>query len=408
MILFREKKFLLMACLLTLLCFMLAAFVGVRRVEMAYELTKHGFDRAVVIAPGVKKNRILTAVEAARSQINTVSMLDGPLAVVSRDGALKLSAMPEIESMMAITKSDKKLSVDDGLTSDVTIFNVPTQFITQFHLGDPLLLGGETYVPSKAFQQKLANGTSSRRATLGISDSVASLINAGDQKVDLSNYKLAVVLSAQAFDLPGGSTAFDYTLFATGEPAKIEVPNTTMSVKVWLVAKVKGGVDSTATFQKLADIVEMDAGANGERNLVLLPMTQFLSKQLSVAYLDIWATRLLQGVFAVSTLLLLMLVLTRQLRLKREVSLRQATGASKLAAVWLSSRTTMAAVLAGIGLGSVLAMATCFAVQKPVLVTLYPMLGAMAGVGALSVLIVFLGSMLATRVPLAMQLKGSW
>lgn len=410
MIRFREKNFLLAIFLLTIICFLLSTVIEWQRASIETELNKHGFDRAFVISVKIKKAGIMSASDSSRLMANPPRFSDGALAVLSRNSATALQAMPEVESMMAIVKADQKLTVGKSFASEVSIFHIPASFVTTFALGDPNLLNNGTYVASSTLRAQLPQAGAGINAMIGITDAIAKLISSGEGTVrDMSPYRMPIVLSGEAFQLPGGSQSFDSTLFALGEPPKLSIPEGIMLFnKVWLVVKLKDGVDAGAAADRLGRFVEGATDLYGEKNLTMVPMEQFFSKQLSVAYLSAWQERLNRGVFVISILLLLMFVLTRHARVRREVALRSAMGANAFQACWFSSRHTAMAIMGGILAASMVSISICLAIKPAMFMSLLPMVAVVFAVGVISNFLVFGSTLVASRGDLMAQLKGTW
>ncbi len=408
---YREKYFFLSACLLSALCFALAAYLALRRTSMESDLDRHHFNRAAIIAVK-QKTGILSPADAMRLMNNPATLGDGLLAVLSRTTAAQLQALPEVEHIFPISKTENKLSLAGGFSGNITTFYVPPQFVSAFALGDASLLKKDVFVPSTTLQRKISiaisTGSPLTSATLGpVYDGKSGLLKKHMSSEEAAKYKVPVWVSDSAFLLPGGSAAFDNTLFATGEPVKLNIPGMLSFPKIWLVVKLKDGVDATAALQSLRNLTQNSTDRNNEKNLTFTPLTNYFAGELSTDYLESWANRLHIGTGAMAALLLLMLVLTRYARIRREVALRLAMGATGLHAAWLSIRQTVFAILAGIATTSTLTFALLL-LQPALLLLLLPMFGIIALIGVTAFFLLFGCGALAGRGDLMPHLRGAW
>lgn len=405
---FSDKPIFFAAISLSLLCFGLAFYLAWQRYSMEDLLNQHQFDRGFLISESEVHTGRLSGSDTTELMNAQPNVKDGAAAILSRATLLKLQAMPEIDSLMAITSVDQTLKLSNGKTSAVKTYYMPPKFIEIFHVGDPALLQRNVYIPSLNLQKELGElNSKDLQAHLGLGGDMAKLISENFKEINLAQYRVPIQLSSVAYDMPGGSKAFANALFSTGEPAQFNIPNIVAFHKIWLLVKIRDGVDRIDALQKLTDLVENGSSAMGNKKLQLQIMSDFFAEQLSMQYLKNWTRHLQLGVYAVATTTLLMLALSLFPRLRHETALRYCLGTARSSSAWFAIRSPLFAIVMGIAFGSCVAVLACATVKYELLQSLMPMVFAMLALILLSAMILFGTSLLAARGQLIQQLKGA-
>jgi hypothetical protein len=387
--LFREKLIFATASVLGVICTGFVGYLGWEQANIEGQLLRHGFDRAVVITANKDESEMYGG-DAQRFIAAAPSVLDGPQSLLSRESVAKLRSIPEIASIMAVSKSSWKLNVGRNFTALVDVLNAPPEFMGQFGLGASNILKSGEYVPSSALQKRLGmvNDGGVASAIIGVPDeSVAVLPTSMRDSVDWTKARVQVILHAHPLDLPAGISIFDNALFTTGREQKIAVPGLFLVPTVSLFVKFREGADVGQVSTKLADFLATATPSDPKTHLAMIPLTRYFSDELGIELISAWADRVRGGLLGVSLLLVVMLALIRFGRVRVEVAVRRALGATTGSAVWLSTKIIIMSIIAGISFGVAVSICISMIVAGVGLSVFSPILFSLGWVAMIAIII---------------------
>jgi hypothetical protein len=372
MALLREKTILLTAGGMALVAMVFMGMVSHQRSAIEGELSRWGFDRTVVIS--AESDQAETSDAQVRSLIaNGPTASEGPRAVLTDDSLARLAHMPAVAAIMAVGKSNGNLQLAGGVSTDVTVFNVAPEFVNLFGLGDAKLLRQGEYVPSARLQARLHTTDKGRTASLGIPAEMVDALPAElRDQIDWSKAKYAIRLPGSAYELPRGAHIFDDALFTAGREPKFSIPGVLLVPSINLFVRLRDDSDIASAVRSIKEFVATAQPARPKATLGMAPLSEYFAEELGLNVLADWARRLLLALAGISALLLTMLAFTLQARMRHEVALRLAVGATARCAVWLSIRPAVSAISIGLGAGCAIGMILILAAWRVDLASLTP------------------------------------
>lgn len=331
--------------------------------RIEHELQQHGLAQAFLLAPPDRAPGIVDAQTTAQITSEPARLKSGLESVLSRASAQTLLSMPEVQSVTPILMTEQKLLLDHSREIDVKVFHTEAQFLRDYNLGKPELLQAGFYLVSPALYKQIpfSADTQVYAATLGMSEDMRQSFAEMLKGEDVNRYKAKISIAAEALTLPGGQGAFDYAMFAAGDPPTSNLPDGAISIpKIWLAVKLKEGVNLPETAQKLRAFANQARDLYGGQGLELSPMTRLFAEQLPLARLQQWEQRLQLGSALMVLVLLALFVLLGMVRLRTETALRRASGATLWQACWFACRANMLAMLTASLLSSLMALLFCW------------------------------------------------
>lgn len=405
MIFMREKAVFFISVLLAGACIIFSAHLKSRQSALEAGLTRHGFDRTFVVEL-VRDNSSSSGGTAAQYVATAPGISDGLLAVLSRKSASALNQLQDVDAALPVAKSSRQLNLPNGMSTQVTIYNVTPEFAAAFGLSQSSPLKEGMYVPSPQLRRHLKLGDEASGATLGVANSVVQgLPSAMRGMIDWSKAKVSVVVPSGTFGTLDNSSAFEHALFTTGAEPKVSIPGLFLFPKLAVFIKLRDDVDLEAGARRLEAFIDDASPADRHSRLQFTPLPRYFAQQLDAGYIDRWATRIQQGLVALAILLFLMLALMKHSQIRREVALRRAVGTPLAWAVWLSGRNIGLALAAGVALTCCAAMASTWLGLGHTIKSLLPAVAAVCSVAAAALVVLAMLCAAVGKIDLAHQLK---
>ncbi|MGK5038453.1 ABC transporter permease [Janthinobacterium sp. LB3P118] len=326
-------------------------------------LSQHGFNRTMIIS--VENGASELYDDDARKVINSgPDVSDGPLALLSHDTLSKILAMPEIDSVMAISRSSWQLSTGNDSKAVVEVLNVPPVFMKEFNLGNSNDLLAGQYLPSNALARKLRLVDHSSAIVSIPDETIAMLPYQMRSSFDWSKARFSVFVRKQTLNLGYDTSFFENVIFTTGKQQKINVPGLFLLPKINVLVKFREGVNVQDGQMNLEKILKNISLKNPNMQVQVTPFSKYFEDEIGAEVVTSWAGRLRLGFFTVSITLVTLLMLVRYNSLRYEIALRRALGATVGYAIWLSIRSLIASIFIGMVLGSIVGSVVNFSVNS--------------------------------------------
>jgi hypothetical protein len=402
----REKLYFISSILLA------ATAIGVFGYEQAHQAasepgySRRGYDRTFVVE--VVHDYDSSSGAGAEQLIGSVPNVgDGIQTVFSSGSAAKLRALPDVEYALPVSTGIRQVRLAAGHTAQVTTYNITPDFVHAFDLGDSAALRANEYVPSSVLRKQIGtNGSVQTMATLSVADSaIQELPRDMRNAIDWSKAKNPITLGAGEFGSGLSSTSFRDALFTTGVEAKISIPGLFLIPKSMVFIKLHADADIRQGLSRLREFLASASPAVKGTHFQVIPLSNFFEQQLGSDYRKQWAKRIQIGLFIVTALVFLMLALARHARIRHELVLRKALGVPSIWAVWFSSRGIVIAIMSGVSIPCLAALAYAGVAQQHHLERVVAALLTIYGVALSAQLAVIVLCLLIGKKDLSVQLK---